>query len=76
MACKLLAPSAFLFVVLAVQGGETLENNALRIRFADATAGYSVAAIENRLVGDTRFVHPEPGEAGFWRLDFVRKGAA
>ena len=76
MACKLLIPSVALFSALAVQGGEMLENDALRIRFADAAAGYSVTAIENRFVGDTRFVNPAPGQAGFWRLDFVRKCAA
>ena len=54
---------------------EALENDALRFRFAGADAGYSIAAVENRLVGDTRFVNPAPGQAGFWRLDFVRKGA-
>ena len=64
--------------LLAAAGlaGPTLENDALRIRFADADAGYSIAAIENRLVGDVRFVNPASGQAAFWRLDLVRKGAA
>ena len=56
--------------------GETLENEALRIRFEDAERGFNVAAIENRLVDDTRFVNPAQGQAGLWRLDFVRKGTA
>lgn len=60
----------------AVCGGVTLENDALRIRFADAEHGFNVAAIENRLVDDTRFVDPAQEQAGLWRLDFVRKGAA
>ena len=55
--------------------GETLENDALRIRFADAEHGFNVDAIENRIVDDTRFVNLAQGQAGFWRLDFVRKGA-
>ena len=61
---------------VVVWAGETLENDALRLRFAGAEDGYSIAAIENRLVGNTRFVNPAPGQAGFWRLDFVYKGAA
>ena len=60
----------------AVWAGETLENDALRLSFAGAEDGYSIAAIENCLVGDTRFVNPATGQAGFWRLDFVRKGVA
>ena len=56
--------------------GETLENDALRIRFEDAKHGFNVAAIENRLVDDTRFVNPAREQAGLWRLDFVRKGTA
>ena len=56
--------------------GETLENDALRMRFGDAEAGYSVEAIENRLVDDTRFVNPAQDQPGLWRLDFVRKGTA
>ena len=60
----------------ACLAGETVENDALRIRFADAEAGYSVSSIENRLAGGARFVNPAPGQAGFWRLDFTRKCAA
>ena len=56
--------------------GETLENDALRIRFADAAHGFNIESLENRLAGDVRFVDPAPGQPGFWRLDLVRKGAA
>ena len=55
-----------------MSAGETLENDALRIRFAPAAEGFTVVAVENRLAGEVRFVHPAAGEAGFWRLDFLR----
>ena len=76
MNCKELSLAVLLSAAFFARAGETLENDTLRIRFAGADAGYSVAAVENRLAGDARFVNPAPGQAGFWRLDFVRKGAA
>ncbi len=76
MNCKALSSATVSLAALVVFGGEMLENDALRIRFADATDGFSVTAIENRLVADTRFVNPAQGQAGLWRLDFVRKGSA
>ena len=76
MNCKELSLAVLMSAAFFARAGETLENDTLRIRFAGADAGYSVAAVENRLAGDARFVNPAPGQAGFWRLDFVRKGAA
>ena len=68
--------AAVLCMAGVVCADATLKNDALIIRFADAELGYSVSAIENRLVGNTRFVNPAPKQAGFWRLDFVRKDAS
>ena len=75
MKIVLSATSALFAVVAQALAAETLENDALRICFEDAADGFNVAAIENCLVGDTRFVNPAPGKGGFWRLDFVRKDA-
>ena len=69
LAISVCAASGFTFC-------ETLENDALRIRFADAEHGFNVAAIENRLVDDTRFVDSMQGQPGLWRLDFLSKGTA
>jgi hypothetical protein len=55
--------------------GETLENEAMRISFGGVEDGFAIESIENRISGDTRFVHPARDEAAFWRLDFVRKDA-
>lgn len=76
MNCKALSSATASLAALIALGGETLENNALRICFADAEHGFNVAAIENRLVDDARFVNPAQEQAGLWRLDFVRMSAA
>ena len=75
MNCKVLSSAAVSLAALVALGGEMLENDALRIRFADAAAGCSVVAVENRLVDNARFVDKTPGIAGFWRLDFLRRRA-
>ena len=67
---------AAMSVACAALAGETLENAALRIGFAGAADGFNVESIENLIAGGTRFVFPKHGEAGLWRLDFVRKGAS
>lgn len=50
--------------------GETLENGALRIEFADAARGYNVERIVNRLAGDVSFGAPTKSFVRFWMLDF------
>lgn len=52
----------------------TIENESLRIEFAEADNGFAVEGIVNRLSGDVRFVKPT-GPATFWKLDFVSTDA-
>ena len=50
--------------------GVTLQNESLRIEFAEAEDGYSCMRIVNRLADDATFVNCCKGEAGFWQLVF------
>ncbi len=53
----------------ALAGEKTvLENEALRITFGEPENGYAISAIENKLVGDTRFVHPSSAPSNFWEI--------
>ena len=68
-----------LFLVLCSGIGEAralnvLGNDGLAIAFADAREGYSVKSITNKKCGSASFVSCQSGEAGLWRLQFVRKG--
>lgn len=51
-------------------GAYVLANDALRLVFADAAQGYACLGIENRLVGNTRFVHQRDDAPGLWQLEF------
>lgn len=54
-----------------VTGAFEFVNDAMRIVFADADAGYNCLAIENLLSASrTRFVNTRPGIPGFWKADF------
>jgi len=53
-----------------VVGAYELANDALRIVFADPAGGFDCLAVDNRLVGGVRFVHPRDDEPGLWRLEF------
>lgn len=61
-------------VSAAVADDVRIENDALRIEFGPAEAGFPVKGIVNRLVGDTKFVNLKTS-CGLWRLDFAKKGA-
>ena len=56
----------------------TLENPAMQIHFADASKGFAINGIVNRLAGDTRFVSgwPYTDRGNFWSLEFRRQTAA
>lgn len=54
----------------ALTGAFELKNKALRIVFDEAENGFDCLGIENRLVGDTRFVHQRADVPGLWRLIF------
>jgi len=49
--------------------GETLDNGSLKVAFASAAEGFGIVSVENRLVGNTRFVHPVPEPETRWRLE-------
>jgi len=51
-------------------GGYELNNDALRIAFADKVQGFACLGIENRLAGGARFVHPRDGAPGLWKIEF------
>ena len=69
---KAIAMMTALFASMLAQG-VTIQNEALRIEFADATDGFSCAKIVNRLAGDVEFVNFSKGVAGFWRLTYRGK---
>jgi len=51
--------------------GLVIENEALRISFADESSGFDCLSIENKLVGDARFVDPNEhnlGWPGLWQI--------
>lgn len=55
----------------AAAGGPVLENEALRISFADDALGFDCLSIENKLVVDGRFVDPSEqslGWPGLWQI--------
>ena len=54
---------------------ECLENESLKILFADGEYGFAVTGIVNHLSGDARFVHEWGKNPDFWRLAFSRRGA-
>ena len=66
---KAIAVTTALFASMLAQG-VIIQNEALRIEFADARDGFSCAKIVNRLAGDVEFVNFSKGVAGFWRLTY------
>ena len=52
-----------------VEAAHVLENDALRVSFADPARGFDCLAIENRLAGPTRFVHTRDDAPGLWRIE-------
>ena len=65
-----------LFGALAMAASAvSLQNDALRISFAESEGGYAVVGIENRLADGVRFVNPEARDSsGFWEAAFWRDG--
>lgn len=76
MTTALAVASSWAEVIKGLADAPVLENEAMRIRFADERGGFAVTAIENRLADDTRFVTPGPGTDGFWALDLKAGGSA
>ena len=71
--------AAVLSVVLMTAwaaNAETLANDALAIEFADASLGFGVKGIVNRLDGETAFVKGVERGVDFWALLFHAKDAA
>lgn len=69
---------ATLLCALPAFAGETLENEYMRILFADAKEGYSVTGIVNKIAGDVRFVNRGTNpcwgaRTGLWRLEMSGK---
>jgi hypothetical protein len=52
------------------KGAYELRNDALRLVFGDAKQGFDCLGVENRLVGNTRFVHIRDSAPGLWKLEF------
>ena len=71
---------SFLAAVFASSAASpvTLENDAIRIHFAQAADGFAVNGIENRLAGGARFVSgvSNSDRGNFWALEFRRRSAA
>lgn len=64
-----LAIALLLFSVLSWAGEVTvIENDALRITFGAPESGYAISAIENKLVGNARFVHLSVNPSNFWEI--------
>src|SRR3989339_145500 len=53
-----------------------LENQALKITFAESSQGFDCLSIENKLAGNKRFIQPDPGKAkkwpGLWQIVFQK----
>lgn len=64
---------AAMFAVVAA--GVTLENEAMKIEFANDAACFAVKKIVNKVAGDTEFLHETKSFPAFWGMRFVREDA-
>ena len=70
---RLILSAMALFCCGNLPAAETLENDALSIRFSDVSDGFAVTGIVNRLGGmETRFLFGNGNDPSFWSLEFMR----
>ena len=64
----------FLGVTLLAHGeAPVLENNAMRILFADARRGWGVTGIVNKVAGNVRFLRDTTREIDLWQVFFAKE---
>ena len=59
--------------VLSAMAAPVLENDAMRILFADASRGWGVTGIVNKVAGDTRFLRDTTREIDLWQVFFAKE---
>lgn len=59
--------------VSAWAASPVLENDAMRILFADADRGWGVTGIVNKVAGDVRFLRDTGNEIDFWQVMFSKE---
>ena len=59
--------------LLAHAEAPVLENDAMRILFADASRGYGVTGIVNKVAGDVRFLRDTTREIDLWQVFFAKE---
>ena len=67
------AALASMAVVLSATATPVLENDAMRILFADASRGYGVTGIVNKVAGDVRFLRDTTREIDLWQVFFAKE---
>ena len=58
---------------LSATAAPVLENDAMRILFADAARGYGVTGIVNKVAGDVRFLRDTTREIDLWQVFFAKE---
>ena len=59
--------------VLSAMAAPVLENDAMRILFADASRGWGVTGIVNKVAGDVRFLRDTTREIDLWQVFFAKE---
>ena len=59
--------------LLAHAEAPVLENDAMRILFADARRGWGVTGIVNKVAGDVRFLRDTTREIDLWQVFFAKE---
>ena len=59
--------------VLSAMAAPVLENDAMRILFADASRGWGVTGIVNKVAGDARFLRDTTREIDLWQVFFAKE---
>ncbi len=76
MKMKVLSAAVVALCTAGAGGATTVENDTLKVNFADADSGFAVTGIVVKETGSARFITSDGKGPDFWELDFTAKAEA